>query len=310
MDTRYLENFIAVVDAGSIAEAARQLDLAPTTLAQQLRALETDLGLPLVTRVGRTVSPTVAGSRILDQARKLVRAASDLRASASNDNLPPGPFRLGATPTAIAGLLPPLMRAWAVSHPGIQIYVVPGTSSTLLSRVTSGDLDAALLVHPLFELPKTCAWHLMRDEPLILLAPTRLRVDDPLLTAAREPFIQYDREVVGGRLAADYLKGRGIRPKVQFELDGIEQISVLVSEGFGVSVLPDWPGRPDGHVRRWTLPAPCPSRRVGMVWLRSSPRLPLAQALHSLVRAESVIDRLNPPSEPVVARTIGSNRPE
>lgn len=287
MDTRYLENFVAVVDAGSIAEAARQLDLAPTTLAQQLRALEADLGVPLISRVGRTVKPTVAGSRILDQARKLVRGAVELRSSASNDSLPSGPLRLGATPTAIAGLLPPLMRAWAVAHPSVQIYVVPGTSSVLLGRVLSGDLDAALLVHPLFDLPKTCAWCPIRDEPLILLAPRRLRVDDPLLTAAREPFIQYDREVVGGRLAADYLKGRGIKPKVQFELDGIEQISVLVSEGFGVSVLPDWPGRQDPRVKRWPLPGPFPSRRVGMVWLRSSTRLPLALALHTLVRAES-----------------------
>ncbi len=286
MDTRYLENFVAIVDAGSIAEAARRLDLAPTTLSQQLRALESDLGVPLITRVGRTVKPTVAGSRILDQARSLVRGASELRSSASNNSLPSGPLRLGATPTALAGLLPPLMRAWTLAHPSVRIYVVPGTSSILLSRVLSGDLDAALLVHPLFDLPKTCAWCSIRDEPLILLAPKRLHVDDPLLTAAREPFIQYDREVVGGRLAADYLKGRGIRPKVQFELDGIEQISVLVSEGFGVSVLPDWPGRPDPRVKRWPLPAPCPTRQVGMVWLRSSPRLPLAQALHSLVRVE------------------------
>lgn len=286
MDTRYLENFVAVVEAGSIAEAARQLDLAPTTLSQQLRALETDLGQPLVTRVGRTVRPTVAGSRILDQARSLVRGASELRASASNDSLPAGPLRLGATPTALAGLLPPLMRAWTVAHPSIQFYVVPGTSSTLLSRVMSGDLDVALLVHPLFDLPKTCAWSSIRDEPLILLAPSRLRVDDPLLTAAREPFIQYDREVVGGKLASDYLKGRGIRPKVQFELDGIEQISALVAEGLGVSVLPDWPGRTDRRIRRWPLPAPCPSRQVGLVWLRSSPRLGLAQALHALLNVE------------------------
>lgn len=286
MDSRYLENFVAIVDAGSIAEAARQLDLAPTTLAQQLRALESDLGVPLISRVGRTVKPTVAGSRILDQARRLVRDVCELRSSASNDSLPSGPLRLGATPTALAGLLPPLMREWALAHPNVQIYVVPGTSSTLLSRVMSGDLDAAVLVHPLFELPKTCAWCSMRDEPLILLAPKRLRVDDPLFTAAREPFIQYDREVVGGRLAADYLKSRSIRPKVQFELDGIEQICDLVAEGFGVSVLPDWPGRPDPRVGRWPLPEPCPSRRVGMVWLRSSPRLALAQALHLLVLAQ------------------------
>jgi DNA-binding transcriptional LysR family regulator len=107
-------------------------------------------------------------------------------------------------------------------------------------------------------------------------------VTDPLLTVARHPFIQYDTKEMVGKMANDYLRRHGIRPNVQFELDRIEHIAQLVAEGFGVSVLPDWPslGSSDPRVRRWALPAPCPSRRVGMVWLRGSPRSPLADALH------------------------------
>jgi DNA-binding transcriptional LysR family regulator len=283
MDIRFLESFVSVVEAGSIADAARRLDLAPTTVAQQIRALETDIGSRLLTRSGRTVKPTVVGTRIVDRARELLRGVRELRSSASDTGLPAGPLRLGATPTALMGLLPPLLRRWKHAHPAIQIYIEPGTSSALLERVMSGALDAAILVHPAFELHKTCTWCLIREEPLILLAPRKLRVADPLLVAAREPFIQYDRKVVAGKLADEYLRKQGIRPKVQFELDGIEHIAQMVAEGFGVSVLPDWPviGPHDTRVRRWPLPAPCPSRQVGMVWLRSSPRSPLAEALHS-----------------------------
>ncbi|MCY1247946.1 LysR substrate binding domain protein [compost metagenome] len=134
-------------------------------------------------------------------------------------------------------------------------------------------------------MPKTCEWRLLRKEALILLAPQEMTVSDPLLTAAREPFILYDRKVVAGRMADEYLRSRSIKPKVRFELDGIEHIAQLVAEGFGVSILPDWPviGRPDDRTKRWPLPPPCPSREVGMVWSRSSLRSPLAHALYDLV---------------------------
>nr|WP_315595372.1 LysR family transcriptional regulator [uncultured Cupriavidus sp.] len=290
MDTRFLQTFVTVVDMGSIAEAARRLDLAPTTVAQQIRALETDIGAQLLTRSGRTVKPTVVGTRILERARDLLRDVRDLLSAASDTGLPAGPLRLGATPTALMGLLPPLLRQWMNAHPNIPVFIEPGTSARLLDRVLSGDLDAAILVHPTFELPKTCAWRQLREEPLILLTPSGMEVTDPLATAAREPFIRYDRNVVAGRMADDYLRAHGVRPKVHFELDGIEHIAKLVAEGFGVSVLPDWPviGSPDPALHRWRLPSPCPSRRVGMCWLRASVRAQLAEAFVQM--AETHLD--------------------
>lgn len=286
MDMRFLQSFVTVVESDSIADAARRLDLAPTTVAQRIRALEADLGSRLLTRAGRTVKPTAAGARIMELACGLLRGERDLRSAASDTGLPAGPLRLGATPTALMGLVPPLLRRWMQAHPSIRIYIEPDTSSVLLDRIMSGDLDVAILVHPNFELHKTCAWSLIRQERLILLTSNTLAVTDPLLAVAREPFIQYDRKVVAGKMADAYLHGRGIRPKVQFELDGIEHISGLVAEGFGVSILPDWPTLEprDARVTRWPLPEPCPSRQVGMVWLRSSVRAPLAEAFHSFIR--------------------------
>lgn len=285
MDTSFLETFIAVAEAGSLAEAGRRLDLAPTTVAQQIRALEVDIGSQLLRRAGRTVQPTVAGNRILARARTLLRDVRDLRSEASDNALPAGPLRLGATPTALMGMLPPALVRWRQVHEDIEVYIEPGTSTALMAKVLAGELDAALLVHPTFALPKTCHWVPLRREPLILLAPARLRVRDPLATAAREPFIRYDRSVVAGKLADDYLRQHGVRPRVQFELDGIEHIAKLVAEGLGVSVLPDWAtvGAPHTDLKRWPLPAPCPVRTVGMLWLRGSARAPLADALVQLV---------------------------
>ena len=287
MDTRFLNSFVTVVECGSIAGAARRLNLAPTTVTQQMKALEADIGCELLMRVGRTVKPTVAGTRIVEQARDVLRGVRDLRSAASDTALPAGPLLLGATPTALMGMLPAILRRWMSAYPETQIFIEPGTSATLLQRVISGQLDAAILVHPTFPLDKTCVWQPLREEPLILLTPAEMKVRDVLHTVAREPFIQYDRNVVAGRMADEYLRRHGIQPKVRFELDGIEHIAQLVAEGFGVSILPDWPvmGLPDPRTKRWKLPPPSPSRIVGLVWLRQSVRSPLARALGELTES-------------------------
>lgn len=115
-------------------------------------------------------------------------------------------------------------------------------------------------------------------EPLILVAPAAMEVDDVLAVAASQPFIRYDRHVKAGPMAHDHLNAKGVSPKAQFELDCIEHVAQLVAEGFGVSVLPDWPviGGQDPRVQRWPLPAPDPSRQVGIVWLRGAARPALA----------------------------------
>ena len=73
MDTHFLTTFVMVVDRGSMAAAARQLNITPAAVAQQIRTLERELGAPLIARAGRTVSVTEAGTRILERARELLR---------------------------------------------------------------------------------------------------------------------------------------------------------------------------------------------------------------------------------------------
>lgn len=153
MDVRFLETFLMVADCGSIAEAARRLNLTSAALAQRLRALEEDIGHALVTRSGRTVRPTAEGLAVLESARALVQAARDLRAIAAR-GIPSGQLRLGATATAMTGILPGIIAKLGSRHPDIEYHVQPGGSVDLYYRVVVGDLDAALLVRPTFTLPK------------------------------------------------------------------------------------------------------------------------------------------------------------
>jgi DNA-binding transcriptional LysR family regulator len=272
MDTRFLESFVTVVDNGSIAEAARRLNLTSAAVAQRIRALESEIGARLLSRSGRTVRPTEAGAAILDHSRDFVQKIRDLKSIANNGTS--GELRLGAVSTAISGLLPGILALLIEKYPQIEIYMLPGTSAELYQKVLDGDLDAAVIAQPPFAIPKACGWHVLRAEPLVVLTPASLSVRDPHATLSTQPFIRYDRNNWGGRLVDGYLRRAGIRPHDRFELDGLEAIAVLVDRGLGVSVVPDWaPPWPEGlSLRKTLLPANPFTRRMGLLWTRSSVR--------------------------------------
>lgn len=126
MDIRFLESFVTVADCGSIAEAARRLNLTPAAVAQRQRTLEQDLGHSLVTRVGRTVRPTASGLAVVKHARALIESAR-LRAIATNGE-PAGQLRLGATATSLTGLLPDIIARLSTRYPRIEYFIRPSSS--------------------------------------------------------------------------------------------------------------------------------------------------------------------------------------
>jgi DNA-binding transcriptional LysR family regulator len=280
VETQFLNTFVTVVDQGSMAAAARVLNVTPAAVAQQIRTLERELGATLIARVGRTVSVTEQGSRILERARELLRSVSDLR-SVANDSAVSGELRLGACPTALAGMLPDVLARMVEAFPQINVFIKPGYSVDLYRAVEAGDLDAAVVLQAPFSLPKTCEWQLLREEPLIVLAPASMAGRDPHELLSTQPLIRYDRNQWGGRQADDYLRANGIVPRERFELNALNAIAVMVDRGLGVSLVPDWARPwPEGlRLARIPLPNPAVPRRIGIVWSRSSVRVRLVTVL-------------------------------
>lgn len=279
MDTQFLQSFVMVVESGSMAEAARRLDITPAAVAARVKSLEEAIGTPLVRRAGRTVKPTEAGLRILNHSRGVLRDVRNLHALA-NDDASLGEWRLGVSASALTGVVPPLLRGLYEKHPKLAVYMEPGNSSTLYQRVTGGMLDAAVIVEPQFTLPKSLGWQVLVEEPLCVLAPAAMAGRDPLQLLASEPFIRYDRSMWGGRMADTWLREHQIQPQERIEIDALNAIATFVHQGLGVSLVPDWtPPWPEGlELVRIRLPPPAPVRRMGLVW-SEGPKAALARSL-------------------------------
>jgi len=283
MDTRFLETFVAVVDYGSLAEAARRLNITSAAAAQRLRVLEAEFGTQLIVRSGRVVRPTAAGTAILERARGFLSEVRDIK-SIANDTRVAGELRIGAIETSLTGIMPQILKRLLESYPDLDFYLEPATSADLFGKVVDGRLDAAVMVRPQFELPKALSIRTLRSEPLIVLAPASLGGADPIGLLRTEPFIRYDRSNWGGRLANDFLRAHRIEPNERFELDALDAIAVMVGLGLGVSLVPDWaePWPRTAPLKKLPLGDPRFDRDIVLVWLTRSPR---ARLLEVLIRA-------------------------
>lgn len=286
MDTQFLETFLMVADHGSMAEAARRLGITPAAVAQRIAALEVEVGAPLLLRAGRQVQPSDAGRAILQQSRRILGDVRQLGLVARADAAV-GELRLGAISTALTGLLPPALQRLAKTAPGIELFILPGTSPEIYRLLAEERIDAAILVRPPFVLPKALEWQVLRQEPMVLLCPAAWAGQDVASLLRDRPFIRYDRNNWGGRLADGWMKANRLAPRDWLELDQLEAIAVMVSAGLGVSIVPDWaPPWPEGlRLCRLPLPGPPPPmREIGLLWPRSAPAGRLVARLHEALR--------------------------
>lgn len=285
MDTKFLNTFVSVVDSGSMAAAARKLNITPAAVAQQIRSLERQLEAPLIRRAGRTVAVTEAGARILERSRDLLRDVTDLHAVAVDDSMG-GELRIGAGGTALTGILPDILARTTKRFPNIRIFIRTGLSIDLHRAVEKAELDAAFVLEAPFALHKTCCWELLREEPLVVLAPQSMADCDPHELLATQPLIRYDRNWWGGYLVDEYLHKAGITPHERFELNSLHAIAAMVDRGLGVSLVPDWatPWLDGLQIVRLKPPLEFEPRRLGVVWSRASIRIRLLEAFLEVVR--------------------------
>jgi DNA-binding transcriptional LysR family regulator len=157
LDLELLRSFVSVVDAGGFTRASERVHRTQSTVSQQIRRLEDDVGQPLLYRNGKDVTPTEAGERLLSYARRLLaleEEARDMLARPGN----PGAVRLGVPEDFAAYRLAKLLASFSRSHPGLRMDVRADQSLNLKRDLERGDLDLALFKRAAGEKGGVAVW--------------------------------------------------------------------------------------------------------------------------------------------------------
>ncbi len=242
MDVRQLNAFRAVARTLNFTQAAAALDYAQSSVTEQVRALEAELGTPLFDRLGRRVALTEAGRRLLPYAERLLSLADEARAVVTPDGEVSGDLTIGALETLCACRLPPVLARLRARHPRVQVRPRPGTRAELRRAVADGLMDAALtLGDPLT--PGPLASDQLHPETLVFVAhpahPLAQRPSVGPADLAGEPFLVTE---VGCsyRALVDRTLGAGARgPTVAAECSSVGALKACVVAGMGLTLLPE-----------------------------------------------------------------------
>lgn len=147
MNLRQLRYFAAIVESGSMSEAARRLHIVQPALSRGLAELEDTLGAPLVVRNRTGVTPTAAGETLYAQARLILRqcenAATLVR---EHSRLLQGRVAIGILRSDAWALAAPLYRAIRAQMPQVLPEILIGYSSELLEQLRLSQLDFTMYV--------------------------------------------------------------------------------------------------------------------------------------------------------------------
>ncbi|MDP2006279.1 MAG: LysR substrate-binding domain-containing protein [Rubrivivax sp.] len=237
---RQLRVFTEVAELGSMARAAETLHLTPPAVSMQVKELESQVGLPLFDRHGRTVSLSTAGEYFLVHAKRLLAALKEADdAMARLKRVERGLLTIGMVSTA-KYFVPHLLARFHEDHPGIDVRLrVVGNREQLVALMQAGDADLTIMGRPPRELATRA--EAFAPHPLVFVAPP----GHPLLAkpqapvAALAPYGFIAREHGSGTRTAmeNFFAEHRFAPHIAMEMSSNETIKQAVIAGLGLSFL-------------------------------------------------------------------------
>lgn len=240
MELRQLKHFLAVGEAGSITAAAKKLHLTQPALSRQIKALEEELGTPLLERNAHSISFTPAGEVVLAEAGKLLKFSEGMiekvRAVAVGERL-----RIGYAPSLAGEFLSVAIERFTQFHPRVRVNLFDWSSAEMRAGLAARNLDLivaapCLLAEPIrWEPLIKYGWQLVMQHNHPLSAKEQVTPQDldgqRLLLYDREQYPDYWDRVTG------FFKEHNLQAKIAGEYDGVSSLTAALEGNLGIALL-------------------------------------------------------------------------
>jgi DNA-binding transcriptional LysR family regulator len=243
MDLKRLKTFARVADTLNFSEAARQLHRTQSSVAEQIQALEVELGVALFDRSHRKLVLTAAGNCLRGYASRMIALADEAReAVLTAGGIERHVLDVGGIETIAAGFLTDVVARMAASHPNVNVRLAVASTSELQSKVQRGTLDVAFFFGTRIS-DDDLACKVIAHEPLVLIVPADHRLASRA-SAGHDDIVQ-ERFLVTGQGCAyrkmfetAFQSRPDGQPDIAGEFDSVATIIRLVGRGLGCAIVP------------------------------------------------------------------------
>jgi DNA-binding transcriptional LysR family regulator len=228
LDIRVLRSLLAVIESGSVTEAARRLGRTQPAITLQLQRLEELIGKPLFTHEGRRMSLTPDGETVVTYARSILRLHDELLARMLSPDIQ-GDVVLGTPDLYAAFMLPDILAVFRRAFPHIKIELRCSLSTPLVQMVQKRQVDIALVTR----MNDFTGGQVVRREQLLWMtgAASDAHNENPVPLALLPP----------GNIYRDYaiecLERIGRRWRVACESESVSGLQAAAFSGMAVTVL-------------------------------------------------------------------------
>lgn len=237
MDLNALRYFAVTAQFGSITKAAAHLNVAQPAVSRQIRKLEQDLGVSLLTRTAQGVTLTGEGDHLLARTGPILQVLNQTRDEVRNwGKDPAGPVSVALMPAVAPVVAPLLAERVRIAFPKVRLSLSEGLGAVIRDGVLTGQFDLGLY-HVDREVPSLAVEHLL-DEPMFLIgpggadAPVELRLEDlpgyPLLLPEPPNPLR--------RMIDALTEDRGLNLDIRETVNSTAMIKTMVAAGLGYTV--------------------------------------------------------------------------
>jgi len=229
-DLDLLKTFVAVVDCGGFTKAAERVHLTQSTVSQQIKKLELNIGSILLRRdkSSGTVVTTEAGELLLSYARRILATAAEA-AEVMRKPSAPRTVRLGVPEDFAGRRLIDLLSGFSAASPHIRLDTVSGWSTGLRRLLDAGEIDLALIKREPGDGACLASW---KEELIWVESTTRPVEMDPV------PLAVFPVGCIYRDRAIRAIERSGRRWRIAYTSQGLMGVQAAVASGLGISLLP------------------------------------------------------------------------
>jgi LysR family transcriptional regulator, regulator for genes of the gallate degradation pathway len=294
MELRQLKHFLAVVDAGSLGDAARKLRMSQSALTRSIQLLERSMGAPLFVRSLHGMTPTAYGHTLEMRARVIISETERTRDEFKELlGAQRGKITVGAGP-AFSEVLPLSIARFLASSPKVKIELLEGFVDPLFQALKAGHLDFVLMTLFPGQIDDALETEILlpNERAIIVASATNPLVQKRRVSAKQilpGPWLLSRRpDPFRYKLDELFLKAGVTPPEAIVECDSIHMMKNMLQKGEFLSLLSDVAVRREidagllGIVR---VPELTWTRDVGVVLRRGAPLAPAASKFLEAIRA-------------------------
>ena len=236
MELKQLEYFRAIVDAGTISGAARDLHMTQPPLSYQIKMLEEELQVPLLLRGKKSITLTEAGKTLYEQAGNLLML-SDLAKREVIKSSQSATLHLGMTPSTVSMMSDQLLR-FSKKYPQVHFDVHEGSTFTLKDQLENHVIDLTTLRTPIAL--NGCETHTLLKESLMAMAVPEYpllkgRDSIPLQELSEQPLILSQRYQ---KYMLSAFERAGLVCDIYFTCGDARTAMTMAEKGLGIAILP------------------------------------------------------------------------